>query len=78
LASSSLGAEMANDLFVGYARENYGYDVSFTFMRSTVELLFQRAAASLATESDEFNIIISDSQSLGALATPGGSSTSTT
>lgn len=68
---SSLGAQMANDLFVGYAKENYGYDVSFTFTESPFESLFQRAAASLATQSDEFNIIISDSQWLGALATPG-------
>ncbi|MEL7233224.1 MAG: extracellular solute-binding protein, partial [Chloroflexota bacterium] len=68
---SSLGAEMANDLFVDYAAENYGYEVSFTFTESPFESLFQRAAASLATESDEFNIIISDSQWLGALATPG-------
>lgn len=68
---SSLGAEMANDLFVDYAMENYGYEVSFTFTESPFESLFQRAAASLATGSDEFNIIISDSQWLGALATPG-------
>ena len=68
---SSLGAEMANDLFVDYAAENFGYEVSFTFTESPFESLFQRAAASLATESDEFNIIISDSQWLGALATPG-------
>jgi len=68
---SSLGAQMANDLFVPYAAENYGYDVSFTFTESPFESLFQRAAASLATGSDEFNIIISDSQWLGALATPG-------
>jgi multiple sugar transport system substrate-binding protein len=68
---SSLGAQMANDLFVPYAKENYGYDVSFTFTESPFESLFQRAAASLATGSDEFNIIISDSQWLGALATPG-------
>jgi multiple sugar transport system substrate-binding protein len=68
---SSLGAEMANDIFVDYAVENYGYEVSFTFTESPFESLFQRAAASLATGSDEFNIIISDSQWLGALATPG-------
>ncbi len=68
---SSLGAEMANDLFVDYAAENFGYEVSFTFTESPFESLFQRAAASLATGSDEFNIIISDSQWLGALATPG-------
>ncbi len=68
---SSLGADMANELFIEYATENYGYEVSFTFTESPFESLFQRAAASLATGSDEFNIIISDSQWLGALATPG-------
>lgn len=68
---SSLGAEMANDLFAPYAEENFGYSVNFTFTESPFESLFQRAAASLATGSDEFNIIISDSQWLGALATPG-------
>lgn len=68
---SSLGADMANDLFAPYAQENYGYTVNFTFTESPFESLFQRAAASLATGSDEFNIIISDSQWLGALATPG-------
>jgi multiple sugar transport system substrate-binding protein len=68
---SSLGAEMANDLFKPYAQENYGYTVNFTFADSPFESLFQRAAASLATRSNEFNIIISDSQWLGALAEPG-------
>lgn len=68
---SSLGAEMANDLFTEYAMENYGYEVSFTFAESPFESLFQRAAASLATQSDEFNIIVSDSQWLGAFAEPG-------
>lgn len=68
---SSLGASMANELFAPYALENYGYTVNFTFTESPFESLFQRAAASLATGSAEFNIIISDSQWLGALATPG-------
>lgn len=68
---SSLGAEMANDLFTEYAMENYGYEVSFSFAESPFSSLFQRAAASLATQSDEFNIIVSDSQWLGAFAEPG-------
>jgi multiple sugar transport system substrate-binding protein len=68
---SGLGVEMANDLFVPYAKENYGYDVTFSFAESPFESLFQRAAASLATRSNEFNIIVSDSQWLGAFAEPG-------
>jgi multiple sugar transport system substrate-binding protein len=68
---SSLGASMANDLFRPYAEENFGYTVNFTFAESPFESLFQRAAASLATRSNEFNIIISDSQWLGAFAEPG-------
>ncbi|NDJ60900.1 MAG: extracellular solute-binding protein [Chloroflexi bacterium] len=68
---SSLGVEMANDLFVDYAAENFGYTVTFEFAESPFESLFQRAAASLATRSNEFNIIISDSQWLGAFAEPG-------
>ena len=68
---SGLGVEMANDLFVPFAKENYGYDVTFSFAESPFESLFQRAAASLATRSNEFNIIVSDSQWLGAFAEPG-------
>ncbi len=68
---SGLGVEMANDLFVPYAKENFGYDVTFSFAESPFESLFQRAAASLATRSNEFNIIVSDSQWLGAFAEPG-------
>jgi multiple sugar transport system substrate-binding protein len=68
---SSLGAEMANELFAPYAEENYGYSVSFSFDGAPFDSLFQLAAASLATGSNEYNIIISDSQWLGALSTPG-------
>jgi len=68
---SSLGAEMANDLFKPFALENYGYDVTFRFDAAPFSALFQRAAASLATRSNEYNIIISDSQWLGALSEPG-------
>ncbi len=68
---SSLGAEMANDLFKPFALEEYGYDVTFPFDAAPFAALFQRAAASLATRSNEYNIIISDSQWLGALSEPG-------
>ncbi len=67
---SSLGAKMANDLFKPYAKDKYGYDVAFTTAEAPFSDLFQKAAASLATKSQEYNIIISDSQWLGALAEP--------
>jgi len=67
---SSLGVQMS-PLFAEFAKERYGYDVSFTFQEAPFADLFQKAATSLATRSQEFNIIISDSQWLGALAQPG-------
>lgn len=67
---SELGVQMS-PLFAEYAAENYGYDVSFEFDAAPFSALFQQAAASLATGSNEYNIIISDSQWLGALAEPG-------
>ena len=45
--------------------------VKFTFEEAPFETLFQKAAASLATRSDDYNIIVSDSQWLGALVEPG-------
>jgi multiple sugar transport system substrate-binding protein len=68
---SALGVSMATELFKPYAQENLGYDVNFSFEESPFDQLFQKAAASLSTESAEYNIIISDSQWLGALAEPG-------
>ncbi|TNC63233.1 extracellular solute-binding protein [Rubellimicrobium roseum] len=67
---SSLGVQMS-PMFAEFAKERYGYDVSFTFAEAPFADLFQKAATSLATRSQEFNIIISDSQWLGALAQPG-------
>lgn len=67
---SSLGVRMS-PLFAAFAKERYGYDVSFGFAEAPFSDLFQKAATSLATRSQEFNIIISDSQWLGALAQPG-------
>lgn len=68
---SALGVEMAVDLFAPYAEENFGYSVNFSFADAPFSSLFQRAATSLATRSQEFNIIVSDSQWLGAFAEPG-------
>ena len=66
---SKLGVDMSPG-FSRYAKERYGYDVSFSFADAPFGTLFQKAATSLATRSQEYNIIISDSQWLGALATP--------
>jgi multiple sugar transport system substrate-binding protein len=68
---SRLGVDMANELFKPYAKETYGYDVTFGFEEAPFEALFQKAATSLQSGSDQYNIIISDSQWLGALAEPG-------
>lgn len=67
---SRLGVDMS-PLFAEYAKEKYGYDVSFTFAEAPFSALFQKAASTLATRSQEYNIIISDSQWLGAFAEPG-------
>ena len=66
---SSLSVDMSPD-FAKYAKDRYGYDVSFSFAGAPFGALFQKAATSLATRSQEYNIMISDSQWLGALATP--------
>ena len=68
---SRLGVDMATELFKPYAQENYGYDVNFAFEEAPFESLFQKAATSLQSGSAQYNIIISDSQWLGALAEPG-------
>jgi multiple sugar transport system substrate-binding protein len=67
---SRLGVDMS-PLFAEYAKKKYGYEVSFTFAEAPFSALFQKAAASLATRSQEYNLIIVDSQWLGALAEPG-------
>jgi len=66
---SSLSVDMSPD-FAKYAKAKYGYDVSFSFAGAPFGALFQKMATSLATRSQEYNIMISDSQWLGALATP--------
>lgn len=67
---SSLSVAMT-PLFNDYVKERFGYEVEFAFAEAPFSDLFQRAATSLATRSQEFNIIISDSQWIGALAEPG-------
>jgi len=66
---SRLGVDMAPE-FSKYTKEKYGYEVKFSFQEAPFSALFQKAATSLATKSQEYNIIISDSQWLGAFAEP--------
>ncbi len=66
---SRLGVDLAPD-FAKHAKSKFGYDVTFSYSEAPFAQLFQKAATSLATRSQDYNIIISDSQWLGALAQP--------
>ena len=58
--------------FQSYAKETYGYDVSdLAFAEAPFGELFQKIAPTLASGSNEFNLMIVDSQWLGALSEPG-------
>lgn len=67
---SQLPIELFPD-FAAHAKEKYGYDVTVTKTEAPFSELFQKIAPSLAAESQDFNLMISDSQWLGALAEPG-------
>lgn len=67
---SRLAVDMA-PIFAEYAKAKYGYDAKFLFQEAPFTSLYQKAATSLATKSQQFNIIISDSQWLGALSSAG-------
>jgi multiple sugar transport system substrate-binding protein len=67
---SKLPYEMGPE-FAKFAKEKYGYDVSFTYADAPFSTLFQKAASSLATKSNEYSLIVSDSQWLGAFTEPG-------
>ena len=66
---SKLGVDLTPD-FVRHAKSDLGYDVTFSYAEAPFAQLFQKAATSLVTHSQEYNIIIADSQWLGALAQP--------
>lgn len=68
---SEQGVTMATELFAPYAQETLGYTVNFSFEGAPFGQLFQKAANSLSSGSAEYNIIISDSQWIGAFAEPG-------
>ncbi len=57
--------------FSAYTKENFGYTTSVTKTEAPFAELFQKIAPSLAAGSQEYNIMVSDSQWLGALAEPG-------
>jgi len=67
---SQIPYELRDD-FAAWAKENFGYDVEITKQEAPFAALFQKVAPTLAAKSTEFNIFISDSQWLGALAEPG-------
>ena len=58
--------------FQAYAQKTYGYTVNkITFAEAGFGDLFQKIAPTLASKSQQFNLMIVDSQWLGALAEPG-------
>jgi multiple sugar transport system substrate-binding protein len=67
---SQMSVDFGNKQFKSYAKSKLGYDVGFKSSDAPFGQLFQKAATSLATKSQEFNLIVSDSQWLGAFAQP--------
>ena len=57
--------------FSAYTKEKYGYTTTVTKTEAPFAELFQKIAPSLAAKSQEYNIMVSDSQWLGALSEPG-------
>jgi multiple sugar transport system substrate-binding protein len=57
--------------FAAFAKEKYGYDVTARKTEAGFDALFQKIAPTLASKSQEYNIMVSDSQWLGALSEPG-------
>ena len=65
---SQMSVDFGNKAFKAHAKSALGYDVGFKSSDAPFGQLFQKAATSLATKSQQFNLIISDSQWLGAFA----------
>jgi multiple sugar transport system substrate-binding protein len=57
--------------FAAFAKEKYGYEVTAKKTEAPFAELFQKVAPTLASKSQEYNLIVSDSQWLGALSEPG-------
>ncbi len=68
---TQISVDMANEIFSKYAKEKYGYKVSFIAELAPFSNLLLHASLSLATRSPKFNLITSDSQWLGKLAEQG-------
>ena len=69
---SSLGVKMS-PLFADYVKQRYGHDVSFGFAEAPFSDLFQKAATSLATKSQETTSSSPTRSGLGALGNEAGS-----
>ncbi len=67
---SQLAIELFPD-FAAYAKEKFGYDVTVTKTEAPFSELFQKIAPTLASKSQELNLMVVDSQWLGALSEPG-------
>lgn len=59
------------DKFAAYAKDKYGYTATSRKTEAGFDALFQKVAPTLASKSQEYNLIVSDSQWLGALSEPG-------
>jgi len=57
--------------FAKFAKDKFGYDVTVKKTEAGFDALFQKIAPTLASKSQEYNIMVSDSQWLGALSEPG-------
>ncbi|MEN8113373.1 MAG: extracellular solute-binding protein [Actinomycetota bacterium] len=57
--------------FAAHVKEKYGYDTTVTKTEAPFAELFQKIAPSLAAGEQEYNIMVVDSQWLGALSEPG-------
>jgi multiple sugar transport system substrate-binding protein len=73
---SSLAVDLATSQFAPYALENYGYTVNFTFQEAPFSNLFQKAATSLATGSQEFTSSSATASGWARWPSRAGSSTS--
>lgn len=67
---SQLAIELFPD-FATYAKEKFGYDVTVTKTEAPFAELYQKIAPSLASKAQDFNLMVVDSQWLGALSEPG-------
>lgn len=68
---SIMSTKIGNTMFAPYAQKKLGYKVHFSMTQAPFSQLFQKEATSLATRSNRYNLLISDSQWLGAYATAG-------